>query len=57
MMKVWPEDCCEKTTITQGTSTGEKETVPACRLDCKWQEMAKLLALAEIEVGLLEKRA
>jgi hypothetical protein len=57
MMKVWPEDCCEKTTITQGTSTGEKETVPVCRLDCKWQEMAKLLALAEIEVSLLEKRA
>lgn len=49
-LKMWPKDCCVKTTITQGTHTGEKETVPACANDCAWQELARLLAIAEVDV-------
>ncbi|MGH9921078.1 MAG: hypothetical protein ACRD6W_19690 [Nitrososphaerales archaeon] len=53
--KMRPENCCKKTTVTQGTHTGEKETVPACALDCPWQELDRLVAIALVDVELATK--
>jgi hypothetical protein len=45
---MWPDNCCRKGTMTAG---GKTEV--GCVEDCPWQELARLVAMAMIEIDLL----